>query len=94
MAVLPEVVAILQRDEVESVLSDLPRMTDVGGDLDISDNDVLTTIDGLASLTSVGGGLKFMENHELCDSIIQAFVTAMEALGWSDGTEIFDNADC
>ena len=27
LAVLPEVVAVLPRDEVEAVLSDLPRMT-------------------------------------------------------------------
>ena len=54
----------------------------------------LTNIDGLASLTHVGGGLYISENTDLCESLVDAFVDAMEARGWSGLAHTYGNADC
>ena len=72
----------------------LESLTTVSSSLSIVDNDALTNIDGLASLTSVGGHPYIASNTTLCQSLVDAFVDALVALGWQGAATMFANADC
>ena len=61
--------------------------------VEIKDNDALTSF-SIDSLTDIGGNLEIYSNSVLCQSLLDAFVTAMRTLGWEGEENIFDNADC
>jgi len=58
-----------------------------------SANSELTSF-SLDSLTTIGGDLFIWDNAALCQTLVEAFVEAMTALGWSDDLYIVDHADC
>jgi hypothetical protein len=70
-------------------------LTHIGGyALSISDNNALTSF-SLDSLTYIGGRLIIWHNDALCESVVDAFVEMITALGWDhDPTHIGFNADC
>jgi hypothetical protein len=57
-------------------LDGLSSLLSVGVNLQIRENDVLTTVNGLSSLTSVGAGMTISDNPLLCISSVWALLAA------------------
>jgi hypothetical protein len=67
-------------------------LTNIGG-LRITDNSRLTSF-SLEGLSTIGGIVQIWGNDSLCQSNVDSFVSAMEALGWDGGSMTSSNADC
>jgi hypothetical protein len=68
-------------------------LTDIGGSLYMSSNASLMWF-SVDSLTDIGGwGIWIRYNTALCQSLVDAFVDAMTALGWYGPTNIEENDD-
>jgi len=61
-----------------SNLNGLNELTSIGGDLNISYNQLLTTLSGLDGLTSIGGELSLMRNYSLTSLLGLDNVTSIE----------------
>jgi hypothetical protein len=72
----------------------LSNITTVGNYMHVYRNDALTNLDGLSSLSVVGDDVTIRDNPSLCQSLVDAFIDLISALGWTGTALITDNADC
>jgi len=69
----------------------LASLASVGQDLNLWGNNAITNIDGLANLVSVGGDIYIHDNPALCQSSIDAIITACPACGSTGNISGNDN---
>jgi hypothetical protein len=69
-------------------------MTSVGTSLTIQDNDALTDLDDIDAIDSVGTDLFIRLNDALCQTIVDAYASRLESLGWIGELTDDGNADC
>ena len=83
---------ILTNNESLTSLDGLDSLWEIEGSIEIKNNRNLLNLDGLDSLTDFEGWVIAIQyNHQLCDELIDAFIDAMEAIGFTETVSVWGN---
>ena len=77
-----ELLEISSNDLLTSLVG-LSSLASVGGDLEVDHNDFLFNLDGLSDQTSVTGALSIHDNLQLCQSLVDAFVSTPSPMAYA-----------
>jgi hypothetical protein len=81
-------------DEVNlETLDSLSSLRTIQNEIGLKNNDSLSDISGLSNLSSVSGGVVVEYNSNLCQSMVDAFVTFLKGLGWTGDIYTKENDD-